>query len=62
VNQYVSLLQNSVYNLIVYVDSSGRDPKYISLVMDFVQGVPKAGMLINVFSYFLRPYVLLPVF
>ena len=26
--------------------------------MDFVQGVPKAGMLINVFSYFLRPYVL----
>ncbi|KAF8959161.1 cytochrome P450 [Flammula alnicola] len=34
-----------------------RDPKYISLVMDFVQGVPKAGMLINLFSYFLRPFV-----
>jgi hypothetical protein len=25
--------------------------------MDFVQGVPKAGMLINIFSDFLRPYV-----
>jgi hypothetical protein len=30
--------------------------------MDFVQGVPKAGMLINIFSYFLRPYALLLIF
>ncbi|KAF8900300.1 cytochrome P450 [Gymnopilus junonius] len=34
-----------------------RDPKYIALVMDFVQGVPKAGMLINLFPYFLRPFI-----
>ena len=33
----------------------GRDPKYIALVMDFVQGVPKAGMLINLFPYIIRP-------
>ncbi|PPQ84183.1 hypothetical protein CVT26_015253, partial [Gymnopilus dilepis] len=34
-----------------------RDPKYIALVMDFVQGVPKAGMSINLFPYIIRPFI-----
>ncbi|KJA15634.1 hypothetical protein HYPSUDRAFT_148807, partial [Hypholoma sublateritium FD-334 SS-4] len=56
---YKSVLEliTKVTNRFYVGDPLCRNQKYTDLVMDFVQGVPKAGMLINIFPYFLRPFV-----